>query len=392
MGDHELAVPARVHPTDPVFQRRMGGEEALEEIVDTLGEVGMAQLLGVGMAHQRAFAVTADLLERPGDALGLAGELDRRGVGQVFALAAHGGLDDVAEKDAHIAQDQQPQPHEHDGNASPGALAAGGAARRPGAPAEQHPPHQRHHEDAEQQADQAQVEAHVAIDDVAELMGHHPLKFGAVELFEGAAGDGDHRVAGGVAGGEGVDAVFAVEHIDLGHRRPGGDGHLLDHVEQAPLQGVARVARHQPPVEHLRHGAPAVAQGEGTDGAAAGDHPGDAGAHAEETPPVELLPETGRRLAVDIGVGAELGEDHDEQIGHHDQRRHRQDEEQDQQPGAAPGFVLGRIEIHAGPPAGGSGQNDTLGAAWIWALSSNSSSLASVGWPNMAAKTTGGKD
>ena len=36
---------------------------------------------------------------------------------------------------------------------------------------------------------------HVAVEDVAELVGNHALEFVAVELLEAAAGDADRRVA-----------------------------------------------------------------------------------------------------------------------------------------------------------------------------------------------------
>jgi hypothetical protein len=52
----------------------------------------------------------ADLLKRAGDALGIAGELHRRRVGQILPLAADRGLDEIAEEGAGIADDQKAEP------------------------------------------------------------------------------------------------------------------------------------------------------------------------------------------------------------------------------------------------------------------------------------------
>jgi hypothetical protein len=52
----------------------------------TLGEQHVPHFLGIGLQH-RSGAGGADLLQGAGDALGLAGELHRRGIGQVLALA-----------------------------------------------------------------------------------------------------------------------------------------------------------------------------------------------------------------------------------------------------------------------------------------------------------------
>ena len=59
-----------------------------------------------------------------------------------------------------------------------------------------------------QQADQPDVQPHVAVEDVAELVGDDALQLVAGELLGAAAGDRHHRVAGRVAGGEGVDRLL----------------------------------------------------------------------------------------------------------------------------------------------------------------------------------------
>ena len=52
------------------------------------------------------------------------------------------------------------------------------------------------HLQAPDHADQAHVQACVAVHQVAELVRHHALQFGARQAFERAARDGDHRVVG----------------------------------------------------------------------------------------------------------------------------------------------------------------------------------------------------
>ena len=56
----------------------------------------------------------------------------------------------------------------------------------------------------------------------------------------------DGRVAGRVAGGEGVDAFLVVEHIDLRHGHAGRDGHFLDDIEQFAFVRVGRVRVDEP--------------------------------------------------------------------------------------------------------------------------------------------------
>src|SRR5437764_3695520 len=83
----------------------------------------------------------------------------------------------------------------------------------------------------EDQADQPNVEPHVAVEDVAELVGHHALQLVAGQIVEAALGDGDHGIARAVPGREGIDAGL-LQNINGGHRHSRGESHLLDDVEQ----------------------------------------------------------------------------------------------------------------------------------------------------------------
>ena len=118
---------------------------------------------------------------------------------------------------------------------------------------------QAHQQDAVQHADQPQVEPHVAVEDVAELVGDDALQLVARELLGTAARDADDGVAGREAGGERVDALLLVEQKHGRHGHAGGEGHFLDDVQQPALDGIGRVRINAPAAEPL-----------GDDGAAAG--------------------------------------------------------------------------------------------------------------------------
>ncbi|MPN47292.1 hypothetical protein SDC9_194894 [bioreactor metagenome] len=66
-----------------------------------------------------------------------------------------------------------------------------------------------------------------------------------------------------MAGRKSVDAFFVVEHINLGDRHAGGDGHLLDHVTQLALIGMGRVGIEEPSAERFGDGTAALGQGGG---------------------------------------------------------------------------------------------------------------------------------
>ena len=121
----------------------------------------------MGRFEARAEAVPADLLQRAGEAEWVAGELHGRGVGEELALAADGGLDEPAKEDADPANGQQQQSEQRQRIAV--AAAAAGV--------EQDPADDGEAEDAEDDADQAEVEPHVAVEDVAELVADDALEF-----------------------------------------------------------------------------------------------------------------------------------------------------------------------------------------------------------------------
>ena len=242
-GIENLAVEAGLDGADTFFDGRVRGPETTEHGAETLGEKevadGGALLGGEGGTH----GVAGDFFEGAADAVGVAGELDGGGVGQKFALAGDGGLDETTEKIADVADDQKAEAGGADGDENAaGVLAvarggdAGAAERREDAAADE-----TEDEDAEDERREAQVEAHVAVEDVAELVGDDALEFVACEFFEGAAGDGDDGIGGSESGGEGIDGGFVVEDVDAGHGDAGSEGHFLDDVEETALGEIGGV-------------------------------------------------------------------------------------------------------------------------------------------------------
>ena len=115
-------------------------------------------------------------------------------------------------------------------------------------------------ENAGQCRHQPQVDAHIAVQNMAEFMGHHALQLVPVQLRQGALGDHQHRPRRRGPGHERIDAGLAGQHIGARHNGAGGQAHLLDHIAQAALRRVAAVAGDFPGAEHCRQALAAVAK------------------------------------------------------------------------------------------------------------------------------------
>ena len=107
-------------------------------------------------------------------------------------------------------------------------------------------------EDAVDQADQAEIQPHVAVEHVAELVAQHALQLLAREVLQAAPRDGHHGVGGPKAGGEGVDRGLVVHHVDRRHRHAGGQRHFFDHVQQAAFGQIGRLRIDEPAAHHVR--------------------------------------------------------------------------------------------------------------------------------------------
>ena len=129
----EAAVEIGFQGPNPRQQRRMGGKEVQQRAGEGVAEEHVADLLGVGVANPRALGQAADLLQRPGNPAGIAGKLDRRGVGQELPLPADGALDQFAQEDAQVAQYQERQAEEEGGRLDPAPLESPDEKARPSA-------------------------------------------------------------------------------------------------------------------------------------------------------------------------------------------------------------------------------------------------------------------
>ena len=94
--------------------------------------------------------MVGNLHQCPADAIGIAGELYRRCVGKKFSLAAHRGLDQVAEKGAYESYDNQADGEKDN---APGVF---GAAAEHTSPQQAITDETQHH-DAVEHADQADI-------------------------------------------------------------------------------------------------------------------------------------------------------------------------------------------------------------------------------------------
>ena len=116
------------------------------------------------------------------------------------------------------------------------------------------------HQQSEHPAQEPAVQPHVAVQHVAEFVGDDSLELVAVEARDGATRDGDRGVCGRIARGEGVDAVFVLEHVDLGHGHARSDGHFLDHVVQPTQRRIPGAALDAHTTQRTRHHRAAGAQ------------------------------------------------------------------------------------------------------------------------------------
>ena len=181
-------------------------------------------------------AVHGNALEGAGNAVRIAGELHRRGIGKEFALARNRRLDPARHEQSGVTDQGDGKPDGNDPAPIVVPRAKAAMTHRQHAATDH-----RNHQNAEQHPDHADVEAHVAIENMAELVGDDALQLVAIELLQRTAGDGDGGIGGGVAGGEGVDPRFTLQHVDIGHRHARGQRHLLHHVAQSLPQRIRGV-------------------------------------------------------------------------------------------------------------------------------------------------------
>lgn len=192
---------------------------------------------------------------------------------------------------------------------------------------------------------EAHVESHVAIEDVAELVGDHALKLVAGEAVECAACDRHHCRARMVAGGKGVDRGLVLQHIHRWRRNTGSNRHLVGEVDQPALGRIRGIACHQPPTQRACH---RLAAASGQRGDLPGRAPADDAPYRQRDDQEQAGLPQGDLLAV-----LACGHWQQREIDQYDARGQRAAEaEQQPAPGAACAVLFGE-EVHR--PAGLSG-------------------------------------
>ena len=301
-------------------------------------EEEMRQALGLRMMDRvlSLRRLVGDLAKRPAQPIGAARELHRRGVGQVLALARHCGLEHAARDPSERTHAHQPQ-SEQRGQAAAATLV--GLGQRVAEVVD--------HLQAPHEADELHVEPNIVVLDVTELVGHHALQLVAREALERAARDGNHGVFGAPSGGEGIDRLLTLQHVDRRRLQVRGNRHFIDDVAHALLVKVARMAIgriDRQPARKPGHVRAALAQAQRLEPAAAQheqQHQGGVG--LEEQLGVALYPR--QADPVDQGQHAVDGEhQHDKHPG----------KEQHQAARRGPGgiLVLAKTHGHGGGPVG----------------------------------------
>ena len=320
-------IEAGIERADTFGQWRMGREHPLQ----TRCKQHVRDLLGLRLLQSTALSDAGDLQQRTLQALGIAGELDRGRIRKPLAPPADRRLDHPAADAPEPADDRKRRPDQEQVRT---ALAAAPARRMP----EDQTTHQCDEHQPEQPADQAQIQAHVAIQDVAELVRDHTLEFVAIQALNRATRDGDGRVGRRVPRSERVDRRFVLENVHLGHRHTRRDRHLLHDVVQALQPRILGVALDSHTAERRRDGPAAIPQLHRAKRAGAPD---------DEQPEQR----SSRREAGVAGGPCSLRgplaeEDHDQNGQRTDDQRDRERERDDQPACAAPGRSLAGIEIH----------------------------------------------
>ena len=336
---------------DALEQGRVRGEPAAERSSAVL-EQHVRDFLGVDRHDARR--ITADLLQGTGEPFGLPRELHGGRVGETLALPRHACLDEPREKYADAADDHECET-DREGCRDAAAVAAAPAAARVAHAAQQPASRERQHEDAEREADQLLVQAHIAVQDVTELVRDDALQLGALEMLEGAARHGDRGIRARETGRKRVDARLLLEDVDRGHGQPRRERHLLDHIDEPPLERIVTFAGDERAAEHLCDVTAAACERSGAIQAGDDHQPERAQGKQQYQPAVAadpLLPTFGaEEQRVVLGV-------HAEGRRHHDRRRERDDKEReqkrhDERAARAARLLLAREEVHGGEAARG---------------------------------------
>ena len=99
------------------------------------------------------------------------------------------------------------------------------------------------------------LDAHVPVQDMAELMSRDPLELIPRKLGCAPPGDSDDCVFRGKTGCKCIDAIL-FHHVNRWNGCSGCDGHFLHHVSDPSLVKIFRIGRDQFPAQGIGHGRP----------------------------------------------------------------------------------------------------------------------------------------
>ncbi|CAM3603763.1 hypothetical protein HALO32_01466 [Halomonas lysinitropha] len=102
------------------------------------------------------------------------------------------------------------------------------------------------------QRHQSQVDSHVAVEDMTELVGNHSLELVAIQRLDSATGDPDGYIVKLVSCREGVDGRI-LQQVDQRDRHAGSNRHLFHHVEQPPLVSITGLKIEGPAAQGFGH-------------------------------------------------------------------------------------------------------------------------------------------
>ena len=241
-----------MHAADALLDRRVRREAPPARHRE--GEEHVRKLLAVHGEHHGGRAQGKDRIQRARDRFRVARELHAGRVGEKLALPRDGGLDGVRGQASRKADERHDcaEKRRQDVRA---AILARQVLELPGSAVHQLLALLAEPRQSGQDADQPQVERHVSIEDVAELVTHDALQLLARQLLQCPAGDDDHRLVGRVPGDQGIDRGLALQEIHRRHADARSDRHFLDHVEQPALGRAAfpgiDIARAEQPGDRL---------------------------------------------------------------------------------------------------------------------------------------------
>src|ERR1043166_3080611 len=177
-----------------------------KRVAQTVCEKQVAGFFGMRRFDSRTAREPANFFQRARQAGGVACELYRRGVGQHLTLTANSSLDQSSEEYACRSNDNQRQANTRQG-IFPCTRAEEDATDNSQAKNPKDQPHQ------------AQIESHIAIEDMTELVSNNSLQFVTRKKFHTAARHGDGRIARGMPRSECVDSRLVVHDVHLRDRQ-----------------------------------------------------------------------------------------------------------------------------------------------------------------------------